>query len=93
MASDILNKRKGISEDVKFDDKIIKIYKAFKLMEQQKTCDPFYSESLDEIVSYMISNKNILNDTSYMDKSSQFSSMNELYLFKTKKLDKMDTSL
>ena len=34
MANDILNRRKGNGEDIKFEEKIIKIYKAFKLMEK-----------------------------------------------------------
>ena len=70
MTTDIMNRRKGFGEDPKFDDKIIKIYKAFKLMENQKIEVPYFSSSLDEIVSYMIQNKNNIVDTSYMDKSS-----------------------
>ena len=34
MANYILNKRKGNDEDPKFDDKILKIYRAFNIMEK-----------------------------------------------------------
>ena len=40
MANYILNKRKGNDEDPKFDDKILKIYRAFILWRNRKLMIP-----------------------------------------------------
>lgn len=72
MANYILNKRKGNDEDPKFDDKILKIYRAFNIMEKQKIDDPRYSETLNEMVLYIAQQKNtdIKSGKDFMEKSS-----------------------
>ena len=40
-------------ESYKFDKKVVKIFKALRLMEQQKTLEPKFSESVKELAQYL----------------------------------------
>ena len=63
LSNEILNRKKSLPDDTKFDDKILKLYTAFKLMEKQKGCDPKYSDSFKEVTSYILQQKTGRSDS------------------------------
>ena len=53
LSDEIISNKKAVPSNTSFDKKIIKVYKAIKVMEKQKMGQPKYSENIKDLAKYL----------------------------------------